>query len=227
MGTTAAPRFRCSRNANNGTRAGGRVVAGPALADQSAVPRVVQSRSDVSHRRRREPGRQPQRLHAGHQDRAACRPGRSASRGRSPGIWRSRSATSATAATTSGRRSTTTAAHQRQQLHGIRGENLVANGFLNEFKVAMANLQANNASGAANRAGSFAYFGGGTGTTPLPIYLAYLNGRTDAGNPAAYGLGRTGRRSTPRPRTRTPRLPAGSLGRTRTPTARRWISTTT
>ena len=30
----------------------------------------------------------------------------------------------------------------------IRGENLVANGFLNEFKLAMANLQANNASGA-------------------------------------------------------------------------------
>ena len=71
---------------------------------------------------------------------------------------------------------------------GIRGENLVANGFMDEFKLAMANLQANNASGVANRAGSFAYFGGGTGTSPLPIYLAYLNGRTDAGNPAAYGL---------------------------------------
>jgi hypothetical protein len=70
--------------------------------------------------------------------------------------------------------------------NSIRGENLVANGFLNEFKLAMANLAANNASGASNRAGSFAYFGGGTGTSPLPIYLAYLNGRTDAGNPAAY-----------------------------------------
>ncbi len=68
----------------------------------------------------------------------------------------------------------------------IRGENLVANGFLNEFKLAMANLAANNASGASNRAGSFAYFGSGTGTAPLPIYLAYLNGRTDATNPAAY-----------------------------------------
>ncbi|HET7218773.1 MAG TPA: hypothetical protein VFJ02_12035, partial [Vicinamibacterales bacterium] len=68
----------------------------------------------------------------------------------------------------------------------IRGENLVANGFMNEFKLAMANLAANNASGAANRAGSFAYFGSGTGTSPLPIYLAYLNGRADAGNPAAY-----------------------------------------
>jgi hypothetical protein len=69
---------------------------------------------------------------------------------------------------------------------GIRGENLVANGFLNEFKMAMANLQANNASGATNRAGSFAYFGPGSGTNPLPIYLAYLNGRADAGNAAAY-----------------------------------------
>jgi hypothetical protein len=69
---------------------------------------------------------------------------------------------------------------------GIRGENLVANGFLNEFKLAMANLRANNASGAANRAGSFAYFGSGTGTSPLPIYLAYLNGSRDFSNPAAY-----------------------------------------
>jgi hypothetical protein len=69
---------------------------------------------------------------------------------------------------------------------GIRGENLVANGFLDEFRQAMANLKANNASGAANRVGSFAYFGAGTGTSPLPIYLAYLNGRTDFGNPAAY-----------------------------------------
>jgi len=68
----------------------------------------------------------------------------------------------------------------------LRGENLVANGFLNEFKLAMANLQANNASGAASRAGSFAYFGSGTGTSPLPIYLAYLNGSGDFGNPAAY-----------------------------------------
>ena len=68
----------------------------------------------------------------------------------------------------------------------LRGENLVANKFLDEFKLAMANLQSNNASGASNRVGSFAYFGAGTGTNPLPIYLAYLNGSRDAGNPAAY-----------------------------------------
>jgi len=42
----------------------------------------------------------------------------------------------------------------------------------------------NNASGIANRAGSFAYFG--AGTNPLPIYLSYVNGRTDANNTAAY-----------------------------------------
>ena len=57
---------------------------------------------------------------------------------------------------------------------------------MDEFKLAMANLAANNASGVASRAGSFAYFGAGTGTAPLPIYLAYLNGSRDAGNPAAY-----------------------------------------
>jgi hypothetical protein len=68
----------------------------------------------------------------------------------------------------------------------IRGENLVANGFMNEFKQAMGNLTANNASGVSNRVGSFAYFGPGSGTAPLPIYLAYLNGSRDAGNPAAY-----------------------------------------
>ena len=70
--------------------------------------------------------------------------------------------------------------------NAIRTENLVANGFLNEFKLAMANLQANNSSNVQSRIGSFAYFGPGTGTNPLPIYLAYLNGRTDATNPLAY-----------------------------------------
>jgi hypothetical protein len=49
----------------------------------------------------------------------------------------------------------------------------------------MVNLKANNTAG-GSRTGSFAYFGPGTGTSPLPIYLAYLNGRTDAGNAAAY-----------------------------------------
>jgi hypothetical protein len=63
--------------------------------------------------------------------------------------------------------------------------NVIENGFLEEFKKAMVNLQVNNAAGGA-RLGSFAYFGEGSGTNPLPIYLAYLNGSRDAGNPAAY-----------------------------------------
>jgi hypothetical protein len=63
--------------------------------------------------------------------------------------------------------------------------NLIENGFFNEFKLAMANLQANNLAGGA-RAGSFAYFGAGTGTSPLPIYLAYINASRDAANSAAY-----------------------------------------
>jgi len=70
--------------------------------------------------------------------------------------------------------------------NSIRAENLVANGFMGEFKLAMANLAANNASGLSNRVGSFAYFGPGTGTNALPTYLAYFNRRTDASNPAAY-----------------------------------------
>ena len=70
--------------------------------------------------------------------------------------------------------------------NGIRGENLQANGFYPEFRNAMANLQANNTSGIAARSGSFAYFGPGSGTVPLPVYLAYLNGSRDAGNPAVY-----------------------------------------
>jgi hypothetical protein len=71
----------------------------------------------------------------------------------------------------------------------LRMENLLNNGFLGEFRLAMQNLAANNASGASGRVGSFAYFGPGTGTAPLPIYLAYLNGRRDATNPAAYSGG--------------------------------------
>jgi hypothetical protein len=69
--------------------------------------------------------------------------------------------------------------------NAMRGENLVKNGFINEFRLAMQNLKANNAAG-GNRLGSFAYFGPGTGTNPLPTYLAYLNGRTNANDPAAY-----------------------------------------
>jgi len=60
--------------------------------------------------------------------------------------------------------------------------NIVENGFLDEFRLAQANLRANLATG---RGATFA-FTGAPGTSPLPIYLAYLNGRTDAANTAAY-----------------------------------------
>lgn len=59
--------------------------------------------------------------------------------------------------------------------------NILDNGFLSEFKNAMANLQANNAAG-GTRAGSFKYFGAGTGTVPLPIYLAYFTGTPASGS---------------------------------------------
>jgi hypothetical protein len=63
--------------------------------------------------------------------------------------------------------------------------NIVENGFLNEFRLAQANLQANIRAGRGN---SFAYFGAGSGTSPLPIYLAYLNGvgAANAGDASRY-----------------------------------------
>jgi hypothetical protein len=61
--------------------------------------------------------------------------------------------------------------------------NIENNGFIDEFKLAMANLQSNIAAG---RGSTFAYYGAGTGTSPLPIYLAYFNGRNDVANAAAY-----------------------------------------
>ncbi len=52
-------------------------------------------------------------------------------------------------------------------------------GFLDEFRRAQTNLQAHIAAGCGttgNPACSFAYRGPGSGTSPLPIYLAYFNG---------------------------------------------------
>jgi hypothetical protein len=62
------------------------------------------------------------------------------------------------------------------------------NGFFEEFKAAQQNLVANLASGVAARANSFAYFGPGTGTSPLPIYLAAFTGQGQAAasTPGAY-----------------------------------------
>jgi hypothetical protein len=60
---------------------------------------------------------------------------------------------------------------------------LVANGYLDEFQRAQANLYANIAAG---RGQTFAYTGA-PGTSPLPIFLASYNARSDASNPDAYG----------------------------------------
>ena len=62
--------------------------------------------------------------------------------------------------------------------------NIVENGFLNEFRNAQANLQANIAAGRGN---TFA-FTGAPGTVPLPTFLAYYNAQptANAGNAALY-----------------------------------------
>ncbi len=61
---------------------------------------------------------------------------------------------------------------------------IITNGFVNEFRKAQANLQANIAAGRGN---TFAYTGA-AGTVPLPIFLAHFNGSdaAGAGNTAAY-----------------------------------------
>lgn len=66
--------------------------------------------------------------------------------------------------------------------------NIVENGFLNEFKLAQANLQANIAAGRGN---NFRYYGPNTGTSPLPIYLAHFSGlpATQAGDQTKYTSG--------------------------------------
>jgi hypothetical protein len=61
--------------------------------------------------------------------------------------------------------------------------NIIENGFLDEFKLAQQNLQANIAAG---RGAHFRYAGPGTGTSPLPIYMAYFRGVGDPNNPAHY-----------------------------------------
>jgi carboxypeptidase family protein len=67
--------------------------------------------------------------------------------------------------------------------YNLNEVNLVENGFLDEFKLAQANLQANIKAGRClpGQTGSgcqnnFGYFGPGTGTSPLPIMLAYFSG---------------------------------------------------
>ncbi|MBI1760192.1 MAG: TonB-dependent receptor [Acidobacteria bacterium] len=65
---------------------------------------------------------------------------------------------------------------QQWVTYNLNETNIVENGFLDEFKKAQANLQANIANG---RGANFRYFGPGTGTSPLPIYLGYFSGKVD------------------------------------------------
>jgi hypothetical protein len=62
--------------------------------------------------------------------------------------------------------------------------NIIENGFLDEFRKAQANLQANIAAGLGN---TFAYTGA-AGTSPLPIFLGYFNGvnAAQAGDASKY-----------------------------------------
>ena len=60
--------------------------------------------------------------------------------------------------------------------------NVYTNNFLDEFRTAQGNLQANIAAGLGN---TFAYTGA-EGTSPLPTMLAYLNGSAATTDPAAY-----------------------------------------
>jgi hypothetical protein len=85
--------------------------------------------------------------------------------------------------------------HKLWRQYDINETNVIENGFLNEFKLAQANLLANNNSGIAARRGSFAYFGTGTSTSPLPIFLVNFQGATvggvaiDPNNAAHYTSG--------------------------------------
>jgi hypothetical protein len=66
--------------------------------------------------------------------------------------------------------------------YGTGNVNIVENNFLNEFKLAQANLLANIAAGKGN---TFAYTGV-AGTSPLPTYLAFFNGTNASSDPTKY-----------------------------------------
>jgi hypothetical protein len=71
-----------------------------------------------------------------------------------------------------------TRSRQQWQTFNYNEANILDNGFLDEFKLAQANLQAHIAEGCGSTGNpcSFAYRGPGTGTAPLPIYLAFFSG---------------------------------------------------
>ena len=69
-------------------------------------------------------------------------------------------------------------------------ETIFENRFIDEFRLAQANLAAHVAQGCGTTANpcTFAYRGAGTGTSPLPTYLAYFSGVNpgNAGDAALY-----------------------------------------
>jgi hypothetical protein len=82
--------------------------------------------------------------------------------------------------------------HQLLRQQNINEINTVENGFANEFQLAQNNLYANIAANrcqigitAAGCNANFAYFGPGTGTSPLPTTLAYFFGAGANANTAA------------------------------------------
>ncbi|HTM27030.1 MAG TPA: TonB-dependent receptor [Vicinamibacterales bacterium] len=82
--------------------------------------------------------------------------------------------------------------------YNVNEVNIVENGFLKEFKTAMANLKANQAAGSgrgciggvttSNCQNNFAYTGA-PGTAPLPTFLAFFQGlpASQASNVTSYG----------------------------------------
>ncbi len=70
-----------------------------------------------------------------------------------------------------------------RQSFNVNETNIVENKFLDEFRLAQANLQANIAAGRGN---TFRYFGAGTGTAPLPIALSYFSGKVDPNVAGSY-----------------------------------------
>ena len=75
--------------------------------------------------------------------------------------------------------------------YNLNEVNITENGFINEYKLALNNLQQNIAHGCGT---TFRYFGAAptganaacTGTSPLPIILAHFSGAVDPNNAASY-----------------------------------------
>jgi hypothetical protein len=74
------------------------------------------------------------------------------------------------------------------QQYNLNEVNILENGFLNEFKLAQANLQANIAAG---RGAQFRYAGPNTGTSPLPLMLGFISGQPAANAATATNYSNT------------------------------------